>query len=318
VPELPEVETVREGLERHVVGRTVASAAVLNPRAVRRDLAGPEGFAAAMAGRTFLGAQRRGKYLWFSLDDGGPAHSPAGTAFAPRARAVDVAAGDTPGPAGPLPGGEALLAHLGMSGQLLVGDPDRPLSPHVRARFTFADGGPDLRFTDQRTFGHLMLSELACSDDKSRVVPEPIRHIAPDPLEDAFDPKDFAGRLARKKTQIKRALLDQSLVSGVGNIYADEALWRAKLNWARPTDTLTRAEVSRLLEAVREVLTEALKAGGTSFDALYVNVNGESGYFDRSLNAYGREGEPCGRCATPISRASFMNRSSYFCPCCQR
>jgi formamidopyrimidine-DNA glycosylase len=235
VPELPEVETVRAGVEKHVVGRTVATAEVLNPRAVRRDLAGPDGFAAAMAGRTFLRAERRGKYLWFALDDGGAQPS--------RISQEDLGAQAEPP-------SEALLAHLGMSGQLLVGDPDRPLSPHVRARFTFADGGADLRFTDQRTFGHLMTVPLVYPDDKSRVVPEPIKHIAPDPLED--------------------------------------------------------------------VLTEALKAGGTSFDALYVNVNGESGYFDRSLNAYGREGEPCGRCATPIRRDSFMNRSSYSCPRCQK
>jgi len=358
VPELPEVETVRAGIEKHVVGRTVATAEVLNPRAVRRDLAGPDGFAAAMVGRTFLRAERRGKYLWFALDDGGapPSSIDLGTP-------ADLAT-------------EALLAHLGMSGQLLVGDADRPLSPHVRARFTFTDGGPDLRFTDQRTFGHLMLCSFspggmtppetppsmaglrppiapprgdsqnplaprAVAGVKSlglpsaggpqpgppgavagvkaaRLVPEPIKHIAPDPLEDAFDPQDFAARLARKKTQVKRALLDQSLISGIGNIYADEALWRAKLNWARPTDTLKRSEVSRLLDAVHDVLTEALKAGGTSFDALYVNVNGESGYFDRSLNAYGREGEPCGRCGTPIRRDSFMNRSSYSCPRCQK
>jgi len=303
VPELPEVETVRAGIEKHVVGRTVATAAVLNPRAVRRDLAGPDGFAAAMVGRTFLRAERRGKYLWFALDDGG-AH-PGSIAQA------DVGALADP----PL---EALLAHLGMSGQMLVLPTETPLSSHVRARFTFTDGGPDLRFTDQRTFGHLMMVPLVYPDDKSRVVPEPIRHIAPDPLEDAFDPTDFAARLARKKTQVKRALLDQSLISGIGNIYADEALWRAKLHWARPTDTLKRSEVSRLLDAVRDVLNEALKAGGTSFDALYVNVNGESGYFDRSLNAYGREGEPCGRCATPIRRESFMNRSSYSCPRCQK
>jgi formamidopyrimidine-DNA glycosylase len=342
VPELPEVETVRAGLEHHVVGRTVATAEVLNPRAVRRDLAGPDGFAAAMAGRTFLRAERRGKYLWCALDDT-----------------------------------EALLAHLGMSGQLLVGDADRPLSPHVRARFTFTDGGPDLRFTDQRTFGHLMMCSLSpggmtppvtppsmagASPPHSpptggrrkdrgapravagvkdqglrsagiaepavpgavagvrpvRLVPAPIAHIAPDPLEAAFDPKAFAGRLARKKTQIKRALLDQSLISGIGNIYADEALWRARLHWGRPTETLKGGEVSLLLEAVRDVLTEALKDGGTSFDALYVNVNGESGYFDQSLNAYGREGEPCARCATPIRRDAFMNRSAYSCPRCQR
>jgi len=275
VPELPEVETVRAGLERHVVGRTVATATVLNPRAVRRDPAGPDGFAAMMAGRPLTSAQRRGKYLWLALDDG-----------------------------------EALLAHLGMSGQLLVGDKERPLSPHVRARFTFTDGGPDLRFTDQRTFGHLMVATLDG-------VPAPIAHIAADPLEAAFDADAFAARLTRRRTGVKRALLDQSLVSGIGNIYADEALWRAKLHWARPTEALRPGEVSRLLDAVRDVLTEALKAGGTSFDALYVNVNGESGYFDRSLNAYGREGEPCGRCATPIRRDAFMNRSAYSCPRCQ-
>ena len=304
MPELPEVETVRAGLERHVVGRTIAVAQVLHPRAVRRDPAGPAGFAAALADRTLKRAERRGKYLWLTLDDD-----------------------------------EALLAHLGMSGQLLVGDPDRPMSPHVRVRFTFTDGGPDLRFTDQRTFGHLMMVPFAHAVQPARassvpaavpphdsfspatravrIVPAPIAHIAPDPVEPAFDPGAFAARLTRRRTGVKRALLDQSLISGVGNIYADEALWRARLHWARPTETLNRGEVSRLLEAVRGVLTEALKAGGTSFDSLYVNVNGESGYFDRSLQVYGREGEPCSRCATPIRRDSFMNRSAYSCPRCQ-
>jgi formamidopyrimidine-DNA glycosylase len=233
-----------------------------------------------MAGRTLQSARRRGKYLWLALDDG-----------------------------------EALLAHLGMSGQLIVGACARPLSPHVRARFTFTDGGPDLRFTDQRTFGHLMVVPLG--DCPTPAVPVPIAHIAADPLEAAFDAEVFTARLTRRRSGVKRALLDQSLISGIGNIYADEALWRARLHWARPTGTLGRGEVSRLLDAVRDVLTEALKAGGTSFDALYVNVNGESGYFDRALNAYGREGEPCGRCATPIRRDAFMNRSSYSCPRCQ-
>ncbi|MGH3260555.1 MAG: bifunctional DNA-formamidopyrimidine glycosylase/DNA-(apurinic or apyrimidinic site) lyase, partial [Trebonia sp.] len=214
MPELPEVETVRAGIERHVVGRTVASAQVFNPRAVRRDVSGPDGFAAAMTGRTFLHADRRGKYLWCELEER-----------------------------------EALLAHLGMSGQLLVGEAGRPLSPHVRARFTFTDGGPDLRFTDQRTFGHLMMCSLSPEG-----VPAPIAHIAPDPLEEAFDAKDFAARLVRKKTQVKRALLDQSLISGIGNIYADEALWRAKLHYERPTATLTRPRAIELLGHIRDVM----------------------------------------------------------------
>ena len=320
MPELPEVETVRAGLERHVVGRTIATAQVLNPRAVRRDQTGPAGFTAAMIGRTLTRADRRGKYMWFALDD----------SSAPGGQPSSMGGSRPPSPLAPAPPDElpeeALLAHLGMSGQLLVGEPDRPLSAHVRARFTFTDGGTDLRFDDQRTFGHLMVAPLvpaikASPDDPdpdgTGLVPEPISHIAPDPLEAAFDADVFAARLARRKTGVKRALLDQSLISGIGNIYADEALWRAKLHWARPTETLRGAEVSRLLEAVDDVLTEALKAGGTSFDAQYVNVNGESGYFDVSLNAYGREGEPCPRCGAPIRRDAFMNRSAYSCPRCQ-
>ena len=208
-------------------------------------------------------------------------------------------------------GEDALLAHLGMSGQLLMIDPDQPLSPHVRIQFTFKDGGPDLRFTDQRTFGHM------CVVRDGAELPGPIAHIAPDPFEAAFDPAGLARRLRTRHTGVKRALLDQSLISGVGNIYADEALWRARLHWARPTETLNGPEVSRLLAAVREVLGEALVAGGTSFDDLYVDVNGESGYFERSLAVYGREGFPCLRCGTPVRRDSFMNRSAYTCPRCQ-
>jgi formamidopyrimidine-DNA glycosylase len=198
-----------------------------------------------------------------------------------------------------------------MSGQLLLGDPDRPVSPHVRVRFKFTDSGPDLRFTDQRTFGHIMLARGGA------VLPGPIAHIAPDPLEPAFDEPALLARLATRQSGIKRALLDQSLVSGVGNIYADEALWRAKTHWDRIAANLRRADTTRLLDAVREVLAEALTAGGTSFDSLYVNVNGESGYFGRSLAVYGREGEPCPRCGTPIRRDPFMNRSAYSCPVCQ-
>jgi len=275
VPELPEVETVRRGLEQHVAGRTIDEVEVLHPRAVRRHLAGPADFADALRGRELAVPRRRGKYLWLPVGD------------------------------------DALLAHLGMSGQLLVGEPDRPLSPHVRARFTFRDGGPDLRFTDQRTFGHVLVSAGGAE------LPPIIAHIAPDPLEAAFDRAAFATRLRAKRTGIKRALLDQSLVSGVGNIYADEALWRARLHWARPSDRMRAPDINRLLDAVLEVFTDALGVGGTSFDSLYVNVNGESGYFDRSLAVYGRAGEPCPRCGTPVRRDAFMNRSSYSCPACQ-
>ncbi len=275
MPELPEVETVRTGLQRHVSGRTFDDVQLLHPRVARRYVAGPDDFAAALRGGTVGDARRRGKYLWLPV------------------------------------GEDALIAHLGMSGQLVVGDPDRPLSPHVRARFAFTDGGPDLRFVDQRTFGHLSYAPGGAE------LPAAIAHIAPDPLEPAFDDDRFATRLRGRRTGIKRALLDQSLVSGVGNIYADESLWRAKLHWARGTDALRKADVVRLLGAVREVFDEAIAAGGTSFDSLYVQVNGQSGYFDRSLAVYGRQGEPCPRCGTPIVREKFMNRSSYSCPKCQ-
>jgi formamidopyrimidine-DNA glycosylase len=275
MPELPEVEVVRRGLAEHVAGRSIDTVEVLHPRAVRRHLPGPADFAAALRGRELGVARRRGKYLWLPVGD------------------------------------DALLAHLGMSGQLLAGPPDSPLSAHVRVRFTFADGGPDLRFTDQRTFGHLLV------DYGGAELPAVIAHIAPDPLEPSFDLTALTGRLRTRRTGIKRALLDQSLISGVGNIYADEALWRTRLHWARAADRLRSGEVAGLIGAVREVFGEALLAGGTTFDSLYVNVNGQSGYFERSLAVYGRAGLPCPRCGTPVRKDPFMNRSAYSCPSCQ-
>ncbi len=149
-------------------------------------------------------------------------------------------------------------------------------------------------------------------------LPDVIAHIARDPLDAAFDDAAFHDALRRRRTTVKRALLDQSLISGVGNIYADEALWRSRLHYERPTATFTRPRTAELLGHVRDVMNAALAVGGTSFDSLYVNVNGESGYFERSLDAYGREDEPCRRCGTAIRRRPWMNRSSYFCPRCQR
>jgi formamidopyrimidine-DNA glycosylase len=276
VPELPEVEVVRRGLDRWVTGRTVRSVEVHHPRAVRRHLPGGHDFAAALAGRTVTAARRRGKYLWLPLDSG-----------------------------------DALLAHLGMSGQMLILPTDSPAGPHLRVRLSFADDGPQLRFVDQRTFGGLAV------DRGGAELPAAIAHIARDPVDPEFDEDLLLAGLRRRRTGIKRALLDQALISGIGNIYADEALWRARLHYARPTETLSKAAALALLGHVREVLGEALEAGGTSFDSLYVNVNGQSGYFDRSLNAYGQQDRPCPRCGTPIRRDAFMNRSSYSCPRCQ-
>jgi formamidopyrimidine-DNA glycosylase len=295
VPELPEVETVRAGLDRWVTGRTIAGAQVRHPRSVRRHLGGGDDLVARLAGRRIEAVLRRGKYLWLPLTDPGPVDGP------PQ---------------------ECLVAHLGMSGQLLLRPSDADDERHLHVRIRFADsgsGGPELRFVDQRTFGGLLLDTLVPAADRpAETVPERIAHIARDPLDPHFDDAAFVRRMRRRDSAVKRALLDQTLVSGVGNIYADEALWRAGLHGERRCLTLARGAALDLLERVRDVLRDAVAAGGTSFDALYVNVNGESGYFDRSLAVYGREGEPCPRCGTAIRRASFMNRSSYFCPTCQR
>jgi formamidopyrimidine-DNA glycosylase len=275
MPELPEVEVVRMGLAEHVVGRRFDHVTVHHPRSVRRHQPGARDFADRLTGATVVGAERRGKYLWLPLDSG-----------------------------------DAVLAHLGMSGQMLIADGDAEEPTHLRIAFDLDDGNR-LLFADQRTFGGMSYSEGGAE------LPPEIAHIARDPLDALFDPSDFRARLRRRETGVKRALLDQTLISGVGNIYADEALWRTPLHYARNTRHLRTREVDDLLHHVSTVMLEALGQGGTSFDTLYVNVNGQSGYFERSLQAYGQEGEPCQRCGTPIRREPFMNRSSYRCPVCQ-
>lgn len=339
MPELPEVETVREGIADHSVGRPVRAVRVVDARSLRRHLPGPAHFEAALTGRALRGAYRRGKYLWLTLSE------PDGTLAE-----------------------EALVMHLGMSGQLLVRDEpsDKPseesggepgTETEARAAFeaeprhlrvalelgavgatcSASGAGQRLLFVDQRIFGGMFLSPLVpdipaaageVASDGSAVperflVPQAVKHIARDPLDEFFDPAAVRRKFLRTSSGIKKVLLDQSVISGVGNIYADEALWRARLHYAKPARTLSVAQTRDLLEAVTQVLRESLAAGGTSFDALYVNVLGESGYFERSLNAYGRAGEPCHRCAEAgrtslIVREPFQNRSSYRCPHCQR
>lgn len=345
MPELPEVETVRAGLADHSLGRPVRAVRVVDARSLRRHLPGPAHFEAALTGRALRGAYRRGKYLWLTLSE------------------ADGTLAD-----------EALVVHLGMSGQLLVrdepgGEMGSDSGNDLQARAAFdeqprhlrvalelgpagatggaastnrASTGQRLLFVDQRIFGGMFLSplvpdvpatvaanevapgELGQSEVPERfLVPEAVKHIARDPLDEFFDPAAVRRKFLRTSSGIKKVLLDQSVISGVGNIYADEALWRARLHYAKPARTLSAAQTRELLEAVTQVLRESLAAGGTSFDALYVNVLGESGYFERSLNAYGRAGEPCHRCAEAgrtslIVREPFQNRSSYRCPHCQR
>lgn len=349
MPELPEVETVRAGIADHSLGRPVRAVRVVDARSLRRHLPGPAHFEAALTGRALRGAYRRGKYLWLTLSE------------------ADGTLAD-----------EALVVHLGMSGQLLVRDEPGGESDsnsgsdsgnelgaraafdeqprHLRVALELgpagatgsaastnrASTGQRLLFVDQRIFGGMFLSplvpdvpaavvanevapgELGQSEVPERfLVPEAVKHIARDPLDEFFDPAAVRRKFLRTSSGIKKVLLDQSVISGVGNIYADEALWRARLHYAKPARTLSAAQTRELLEAVTQVLRESLAAGGTSFDALYVNVLGESGYFERSLNAYGRAGEPCHRCAEAgrtslMVREPFQNRSSYRCPHCQR
>ena len=347
MPELPEVETVRAGIADHSLGRPVRAVRVVDARSLRRHLPGPAHFEAALTGRALRGAYRRGKYLWLTLSE------------------ADGTLAD-----------EALVVHLGMSGQLLVRDEPGGESDsnsgsdsgnelgaraafdaeprHLRVALELGPAGNSesaasanrannrqrLLFVDQRIFGGMFLSPLvpdvpAAADEAAPgelgqsevperfLVPEAVKHIARDPLDEFFDPAAVRRKFLRTSSGIKKVLLDQSVISGVGNIYADEALWRARLHYAKPARTLSAAQTRELLEAVTQVLRESLAAGGTSFDALYVNVLGESGYFERSLNAYGRTGEPCHRCAEAgrtslMVREPFQNRSSYRCPHCQR
>jgi formamidopyrimidine-DNA glycosylase len=283
VPELPEVETVRSGLSPYVTGRTITSVEVLHLRAVRKYAGGDRAFAQALVGRQLTAASRRGKYLWFPLDG--------------RA--------------------DALVAHLGMSGQIVLESAEVPDGQHLRVRMHLSGADRQLRFVDQRTFGGFDISDLV-DDGSGGSVPASIAHIGRDYLDPHFDPDAWSLAIRKKHTGLKHALLDQSLASGIGNIYADEALWRAKLHWAQPTETLRRDRTFDLLGHITAVLREAMVAGGTSFDSLYVDVNGQSGWFERELRAYGRESEPCDRCGTPIVREAWENRSSYRCPHCQR
>ena len=268
---------MRRGLQEHVAGRTIAAVRVHHPRAVRRHDLGAADLTARLIGARVTGTGRRGKYLWLTL-----------------------------------PEGNALVVHLGMSGQMIVGPAAKP--DHVRISAVL-DDGTALNFVDQRTFGGWQLAELVSVEGSE--VPTPVAHIARDPLDPRFDGDAVVNVLRRKHSEIKRQLLDQTVISGVGNIYADEALWRAQVNGARIAEKLTRRRLGELLESAAAVMGEALRQGGTSFDSLYVNVNGQSGYFDRSLNVYGRVDRNCRRCGTVIRREKFMNRSSFYCPVCQ-
>lgn len=277
MPELPEVETVRRGLEPWVVGRKIKSIEMLGNGGYRSTTYAPF---SALEGAKVVSMNRRGKFLWFEVNRN-----------------------------------LALVAHLGMSGQFIIQEKKAPDEKHLRARIDCGDRRRELRFIDQRTFGWLAIDQLVFEDGVE--VPTSFQRIARDIFDPKFDSAKVISKILKKKSAIKRVLLDQKVMSGVGNIYADEALWLAKIHPERIAQALHREEVEELLKAVKKVMSAALKQGGTSFDDLYINVNGESGYFDVELEAYAQDGEPCSRCGSEIRRISFGNRSSHFCPLCQ-
>ncbi|SDS50896.1 bifunctional DNA-formamidopyrimidine glycosylase/DNA-(apurinic or apyrimidinic site) lyase [Microterricola viridarii] len=303
MPELPEVEVVRAGLAPAIGGALVRGVEVFDERSLKRHDATSGNFEGLLLEQRMLAAVRRGKFLWI-----------------------------------PLGSGRALVTHLGMSGQVLLRSPGFEESGLLRIRLAIEHpehGEFWVNFVDQRIFGSMAVDRMVPTPDGAPAgfagpaatdganswqlsLPSQVAHIARDPLDPAFSDAAFFAALSRKNTGIKRALLDQGLISGIGNIYADEALWAARLHYEQPASSLSTQKKRTLLAEVRHVLEKALAEGGTSFDAQYVNVNGASGYFAHSLNAYGQQGKPCPRCGTPIRREQFMNRGSHFCPKCQR
>lgn len=233
----------------------------------------------SIQGAKIIDLNRRGKFLWFVLDRP-----------------------------------QVLVAHLGMSGQFLIHQQGHPKAKHVRAQFDLTKQmrKRELVFNDQRTFGWVSVEETTDG------VPSSAQHIARDPFDSQFNLEETINKFAKRKIRIKSALLNQEIMSGVGNIYADETLWRAKIHPEISTADLSKRKISSIIGYATEVMGEAIEQGGTSFDDLYINVNGESGFFEQALAAYGRTDEPCPRCGTPIRRITFGARSSHFCPRCQK
>ncbi|QKJ25068.1 bifunctional DNA-formamidopyrimidine glycosylase/DNA-(apurinic or apyrimidinic site) lyase [Aquiluna borgnonia] len=297
MPELPEVETVRSGLAQHLVGAVVTSIEVFDARSLKKNVSGAQGFLDELTGSTLQAVVRRGKFLWL-----------------------------------PISGSRAMVGHLGMSGQILVRTPGFESDPQTRVVIHVVSASGDeleIRFVDQRLFGGLAIDDLVETTDgkpggyspeaaSGAMIPATVSHIARDLLDPDFDAGDVASRMVKKNSGIKRVLLDQNLLSGIGNIYADESLWLAKLHYDRLASSISKKKHLELIEIAKAVLVKAVAQGGTSFDEQYKNVNGESGYFSQSLNAYGMTGLPCNRCGTPIKREAWANRGSHFCPRCQK
>lgn len=306
MPELPEVETVRAGLAPYLTGAKILAVDIHDARSLKRHPGSAKDFEQTLVGCKVSGVVRRGKFLWFPLET------------KKTERKI------------------ALVGHLGMSGQILI-RPEKAVEDKLTrvVIHTEAVTGEkiEMRFIDQRLFGSLAIDELVPTDDGkfggfcpemtseswfADFIPMQAAHIRRDPLDENFDANSVFKKFNKKSSGIKRVLLDQQTLSGIGNIYADEALWRSRLHYDQPANTISKMKAKELLSAVTEILQKAVAEGGTSFDEQYKNVNGESGYFAVSLNAYGMTDLPCKRCGTAIKRENWMNRGSHFCPKCQR
>jgi len=278
--ELPEVEVMRRDLEKDVVGRRIKKAEVKSSRNAMRVIrrhGKRKDFTSRLEGRKLTKVERRGKYVLLHLDSG-----------------------------------DALVTHFGMSGQFQRGNGRVVLEPHTHVVLTFQQGG-DLRFIDPRTFGEMFVTS---ADDLGKV--KELQHIAIDPLDQVFTWPTFQYLLAERAAKMKQLLMDQRFISGLGNIYSDEVLFAAGLRYDRLSDTLSSQEVRRLYRAIQETVQEAIKMRGTTLeDEAYVDLFGKPGEYQAELKVYGREGEPCRRCRTPIQTVKVAQRTSYFCPQCQ-
>jgi formamidopyrimidine-DNA glycosylase len=278
--ELPEVEVMRRDLEKDVVGRRVKTAEVKTSRNAMRVIrrhGKRKEFTSRLEGRKLTKVERRGKYLLVHLDSG-----------------------------------DVLITHFGMSGQFQRGNGRVAIEPHTHVILTFQQGG-DLRFIDPRTFGEMFVTS---ADEIGKV--KELQHIAIDPLDQVFTWPTFQYLLAERGAKMKQLLMDQKFISGLGNIYSDEVLFAAGLRYDRVSDTLSSQEVRRLYRAIQETIQEAIKLRGTTLDdEAYVDLFGKPGEYQGELKVYGREGEPCRRCRSPIQTVKVSQRTSYFCPQCQ-
>jgi formamidopyrimidine-DNA glycosylase len=277
MPELPEVEVVRRDLEREIVGKRVKGVEVDGMRTVRRHHNRKQ-FINRLEGKKITGVERRGKYLLCRLE-----------------------------------GGDVLIIHLGMSGQLRRAKTARESrSKHTHVIITFTQGG-QLRFIDPRTFGEMFVTEVDALNKVSE-----LNHLGIDPLENAMSWEQFGQLISQRHAKLKRLLMDQKFMAGIGNIYSDEILWGAGLRWDRMSDSLSAQEVRRLYRAMVEILQDAVKYRGSSLaDEQYVDLFGKPGDYQNHHKVYARDGETCRRCRHVIRRERVGGRSTFYCEACQ-